>query len=70
MKNLGEGPLRIDGVDLDLLESQRKALNALLLRSPTLTVTLTRREYEAIEGIANMLDTWADATYFARKEAR
>ena len=51
--------LIISGVDLDLLEEQRKVLNSLLGDEEVLA-HLAEDEIEALEGIGQMLDYFSD----------
>jgi hypothetical protein len=60
------GELRIDNIDLDLLEEQRKLLQEVMdqiygkEKDGAATVTLTHDQIEALKGIENMLDAWSD----------
>jgi hypothetical protein len=54
--------LTIDNVNLVQLEGQRKLLNNFLFVSDSCEV-LTDEEEEALQGIANMLDSWSDKIY-------
>ena len=60
--------LIIEGVDLEQLEQQRKLLNNFLFVSDSCEV-LTDDEEEALQGIANMLDSWSDKIYFDKYDS-
>jgi len=58
--------LLIQGVDLDLLEQQRRALTRVLHRL-SLAFALPEdeaKDYDTLLGLENMLDEWSDQRYF------
>jgi len=59
-----KGVLRIDGIDLEMLEKQRLALVELLEK--VYVGEFPPEEVRALEGVINMLDHWSDGVY--RKE--
>ena len=54
--------LIIDNVNLEKLEQQRMALNEFLVN------TSKEPDYDALSGIAAMLDAWSDRIYFEGEE--
>jgi hypothetical protein len=62
--------LSVEGVDLELLEEQRKSLQRVIgclhgMVGYTL-LGITAEDVENLEGLENMLDTWSDERYFAK----
>uniref|UniRef100_A0A6M3LUN1 Uncharacterized protein n=1 Tax=viral metagenome TaxID=1070528 RepID=A0A6M3LUN1_9ZZZZ len=57
--------ITIKGVDVKLLEKQRKIINKAVDRMDFETITLFgKKEIDALQGIMNMLDSWSDEMYW------
>ena len=60
--------ITIKGVDVKLLEKQRKAINNSLFRVNKVynSLLLNGKEIEHLQGICNMLDAWSDEIYWKK----
>jgi len=60
--------ITIKGVDVKLLEKQRKIINRAVDRMDFETITLFgEEEVDALQGVMNMLDSWSDEIYHIKQ---
>jgi len=61
--------ITIKGVDVNLLEKQRKIINKALFKvdDDYGSVLLDVKEVDALQGVMNMLDSWSDEIYHSKE---
>jgi len=57
--------ITIKGVDVKILEKQRRIINRAVDRMDFETITLFgKEEVDALQGVMNMLDVWSDEIFW------
>ena len=64
------GKLYLEGVDLELLEAQRKHLNDTIDWFDDEPTSLSYQKLESLRGLANMLDNWSDKRFHKEEERK